>query len=163
MSVSSLEIRIAAHGETTADFRTAQIAVGQQTQVTGDTSRQGTKVPMLLTEEGRAREGVEEEKGVEAATEDEAVKAVKAVKGVRAVRVVRVAKEVRVAHPATCVGAGLREIVGEVLKIVDFHTTRKQKGERNSVETSREESVNEGRTVGSPTMGVIQQGDKTQH
>ena len=72
------------------------------------------------------------------------------------------AREVKVAHLATCVGTGLKVIVGEALESVDFHMTRKHKGEQNLVETSYEESVDE-TIVGSPTMRVTRQRDKDQH
>jgi hypothetical protein len=144
VSVSSGEMRITAIMETTADFHTVRVAVGQRVQVTGNPNKQDTKVPMLPTEEERATEVVVEERAVEVTKEDGEAKEAKAV---RVVRVATVAKEVRgvkVAHLATCVGIGPRGVVGGVLEIVDFHTTRKQKEEQNLVETSREETVDGG-------------------
>jgi hypothetical protein len=103
---------------------------------------------------------VVEAKEDDEAKEDEEAKEAKAVKAVRVAREVR---GVKVAHLATCVGIGPRGVAGEVLEIVDFHTTRKRKGGQNLVETSREETVDGGQTVGSPTMRVTQQVDKDQH
>jgi hypothetical protein len=163
VSVSNGEMRIAAILETTADFHMIRVTVGQRAQVTGDPSKQGTKVPMLPTEEERAKEVVVEEKAVEAAKEDEEAKEAKAVKAVREATVAKEVRGVKVAHLATCVGIGPRGVVGEVLEIVDFHTTRKQKGGQNLVETSREETVDGGQTVGSPTMRATQRVDKDQH
>jgi hypothetical protein len=148
VSVSNGEMRIAAILETTADFPTIRVTVGQRVQVTGDPSKQGTKVPMLPTEEERAKEVVEE---------------AKAVKVVREATVAKKVRGVKVAHLATCVGIGPRGVAGEVLEIVDLHTTRKRKGGQNLVETSREETVDGGQTVGSPTVRATQQVDKDQH